>query len=84
MTETALDRAQHIVAAARPSLLSDAEAAGYDAGFNGPNTTNCHFRHFGTPENTAAWERGKKAGDAARVSQAASAPADTTTHKSDE
>ena len=43
-----------------------AEDAGYDAGRNMPNTTNCHFAHFATPEQTKAWERGKKRGDAER------------------
>lgn len=34
---------------------------GYDCGKNGPNQENCHFRIFSSPENTKAWERGKKA-----------------------
>lgn len=36
--------------------------AGYDCGQNGPNTVNCHFSLFSTPENTMAWERGKNDG----------------------
>lgn len=37
-----------------------AEEAGYDAGINGPNTTNTHFKWFTAPHLTKAWERGKK------------------------
>jgi len=36
---------------------------GYDCGINGPNLTNCNFKIFSTPENTKAWERGKKDGE---------------------
>jgi len=36
---------------------------GYDCGINGSNLTNCHFGIFSTPENTKAWERGKKDGE---------------------
>lgn len=39
----------------------DAFNAGRDAGVNGVNDRNCHFRYFGSPALTAAWERGKKA-----------------------
>ena len=39
----------------------DAFNAGRDAGLNGVNDTNCHFKYFGSPALTAAWERGKKA-----------------------
>lgn len=39
----------------------DAFNAGRDAGLNGVNEENCHFRYFGSPALTAAWERGKKA-----------------------
>lgn len=35
--------------------------AGYDSGKNGPNEMNCHFCHFSTQEQLAAWERGKVA-----------------------
>jgi hypothetical protein len=35
--------------------------AGRDAGLNGVNENNCHFRYFGSPALTSAWERGKKA-----------------------
>jgi hypothetical protein len=44
------------------TLNARAESAGYDAAVNGSNTTNCHFSHFGTPERTAAWERGNERG----------------------
>lgn len=40
---------------------------GYDAGKNGPNTTNCNFAIFSTPEKTKAWERGKKAGESSKL-----------------
>jgi len=40
--------------------------AGYDAAINGPNTTNCHFSLFSTPEKTKEWERGKKDGEKKR------------------
>lgn len=36
--------------------------AGYKAAIDGPDTTNCHFSWFRSPEMTAAWERGNKAG----------------------
>jgi hypothetical protein len=32
--------------------------AGRDCAINGPNTRNCHYLHFATPEMTIAWERG--------------------------
>lgn len=44
------------------------EAAGYDAGRNKPDEENCHFSLFCTPSATAAWERGKRRGDAERES----------------
>jgi hypothetical protein len=40
---------------------------GFDAGLNGSNTTNTHFSNFGTKEQTADWEAGKKAGEAQRA-----------------
>jgi hypothetical protein len=55
--------------------------AGKDAGINGPNSTNCHFRLFSSREQTEAWERGKRDGDALKrqwdahdISGAANAP----------
>lgn len=33
---------------------------GRDAKLNGPNTTNCHFRLFRTPDHTKAWEAGQE------------------------
>ncbi len=39
-----------------------AERMGHDAGFNGANTTNCHFSIFATPQLMRAWERGKNRG----------------------
>lgn len=48
-----------------------AEAMGYDAGRNGPNTENCRYSSFSTPEEKAAWElgleRGMKETDADRA-----------------
>lgn len=48
------------------SEMTGAYKAGYDAGMNGPNTTNCHFSIFTTDRNTKEWERGKAAADAER------------------
>ena len=45
----------------RPTL-AEAEAAGLDAGTNGSNETNTHFRFFGTKDLTTAWERGNAKG----------------------
>lgn len=36
---------------------------GYDAAINGPDSENCHFGIFSTPEKTKEWERGKKDGE---------------------
>lgn len=44
-----------------------AEAAGFSAGMEGPNTENTHFSFFGTPEETRAWEAGKKRGEASKA-----------------
>jgi hypothetical protein len=33
--------------------------AGRDYAIDGPNTRNCHYLHFATPEMTIAWERGR-------------------------
>ncbi len=33
---------------------------GVDCARNGANEKNCHFSIFSTPENTKAWEKGKK------------------------
>jgi len=37
--------------------------AGKDCAMNGPDTANCHFSLFSTPERMAEWEAGKRAGD---------------------
>ena len=42
--------------------VSDAYAAGFDAGKNGAHIGNSLFRFFLTDELTDAWERGYKAG----------------------
>lgn len=42
---------------------SEAYLAGLDCARNGANTTNCHFTHFATPEQTREWERGKRDGE---------------------
>ncbi len=34
---------------------------GKDCALNGANTKNCHFSIFSSPQNTKAWERGKRA-----------------------
>lgn len=44
----------------------DAYDAGFDCGLNGPNTDNCDFRLFRTPEMTKAWEIGKRDGESER------------------
>ncbi len=50
-----------------PPVTKDyAERMGYDAEFNGANTTNCHFSLFGKPELTKAWESGKRRGAEAK------------------
>lgn len=44
-------------------LKRDADYAyemGKDCAINGANETNCHFSIFSTPENTKAWEKGKR------------------------
>ncbi len=40
--------------------LEEAERAGYDAGKNGANTTNTHFRFFASPDLRDAWTKGNK------------------------
>jgi ribosome modulation factor len=45
-----------------PADLHSAYQYGYDAGVNGPNTTNCHFSLFHSPDMTKAWERGNAVG----------------------
>ncbi len=40
----------------------DAEQAGWEAAYNGPNLDNCHFGFFATRELTKAWERGNANG----------------------
>ena len=37
-----------------------AYVAGYDCGMNGADDKNCHFSIFSSPENTMAWEKGKR------------------------
>lgn len=49
------------------SVTDRAEAAGFNAGMHGPNTENTHFSFFGSPEETAAWEAGKKRGEAPKA-----------------
>ena len=42
---------------------------GYDCEMNGATEENCHFSIFSSKENTAAWEDGKRAAAAEKVSQ---------------
>lgn len=42
---------------------------GFDAGKNGPNTTNCSHFNFATKDQTADWEAGNKAGKKAKAIQ---------------
>lgn len=41
--------------------------AGYRCGFDGPNTNNCHFKFFATPELLREWERGKAVGEVEKL-----------------
>ena len=54
-------------ARAEPSDMGPHEQAAFDAGvacaLEGPDTTNCHFKHFASPVLTAAWQRGKAVAD---------------------
>lgn len=50
----------HILKAEEQGQKLDPYAMGYDCGQNGPNTTNCHFGLFSTPERTRQWEQGKR------------------------
>jgi ribosome modulation factor len=44
-----------------------AEAAGFNAGMEGSNEENTHFSFFATPSETAAWESGKRRGEASKL-----------------
>ena len=44
-----------------------AERMGFDAGYNKPDETNCHFSLFLTRELSRAWELGKKRGEERRA-----------------
>ena len=44
--------------------IEHAYKMGQDCAKNGDNADNCNFAIFSTPENTKAWEQGKKDGDA--------------------
>ena len=54
------------VKARRKQELRTPYDAGYDCGYFGADTKNCHFAWFSTPENTPSWELGKRNGEAAR------------------
>jgi len=45
-----------------PKKNSEAYKAGYDAGKNGSNTINTHFRYFATKELMNNWALGNKQG----------------------
>ncbi len=45
------------------TTVDDAYHAGRDAGRNGANIDNAHFRFFARPELTEAWQRGKAVAD---------------------
>lgn len=51
-----------------PPSEEHAERMGFDAGYNKPDETNCHFSLFATRALTTAWERGKKRGEEKRAS----------------
>lgn len=40
--------------------VARARKMGRDCALNGPNTRNCHFSLFASPELTQAWEQGKR------------------------
>jgi hypothetical protein len=42
---------------------NEAYKLGFDCAINKPNTINCHFSIFSTPENTKSWEEGKQDGE---------------------
>lgn len=42
--------------------LQECYDRGYNAGYFGANTQNCHFSIFSTPERTGAWKRGNDDG----------------------
>lgn len=48
---------------APPPLEDYAYRMGLHCARHGANATNCHFAIFATPENTRAWERGKRDGE---------------------
>jgi hypothetical protein len=41
----------------------EAHKAGIDCAINGPNTANCHFAFFTSPEKTTSWEQGREEGE---------------------
>lgn len=45
----------------RPALIH-----GWEAGYYGPNTFNCHPSYFATPEKTKVWELGNAKGKSDR------------------
>ncbi len=45
-----------------PESIESAKRAGHDAGFYGPNISNCRFALFAVPELTAAWQLGNVQG----------------------
>lgn len=46
--------------------FNNAFDAGYDAGKNGANTFNSHYRWFATKESMQEWQRGNDAGSKKR------------------
>lgn len=54
-----------------------AYAAGYACGKRGPNTINCHFSHFSSPEKTRDWARGKRDAEAEQSERSPWFPATT-------
>lgn len=58
---SATDLVQRLMARAIPTHSPEyAYEMGRDCAVNGANLTNCHFSIFSSPENTRAWERGKR------------------------
>ncbi|MCK5016525.1 MAG: hypothetical protein KAS32_05565 [Candidatus Peribacteraceae bacterium] len=48
------------------SYERDAYLAGFDCAINGASAHNCHMDHFMTSMSIAAWEMGKRDGEAER------------------
>lgn len=58
-TDSIEARAKHVMDLIASELtFANPYDAGFDAGMNGPNTSNCHFMFFSTKARSAEWSRG--------------------------